>query len=259
MIENTLKSLGFESEEIKTYLLLLELGQITAGILAKKLGVPRSSLYGFLKKLGEHGFVLESQKRGVKIFTAENPEKISLLFTQKIENLKTNQEQFKTILPHLKRANQKLVSPKMITFEGREGLQSALKDILLYYDLETFAFWPQKKMVEMLTPDFFRYHNKERIKNRLSVKAIWPENQIVQIKDHPYFGVGKEFLREIRISPKEIDFTMGYWIYGNKVVFVSSQKESFGFILESNEFVEMLKAQFNLEYFYKISCKHKRW
>jgi sugar-specific transcriptional regulator TrmB len=48
MIENLLKSLGFEEDDVKTYLLLLELGSITAGNLAKKLGIPRSSLYGFL-------------------------------------------------------------------------------------------------------------------------------------------------------------------------------------------------------------------
>jgi isopropylmalate/homocitrate/citramalate synthase len=68
----------------------------------------------------------------------------------------------------------------------------------------------------------------------------------VEIKNHPYFGSGKEFKREIKIAPKEIDFTMGYWIYGNKTVFISSQKESFGFILESVEFAQMLKAQFKV-------------
>ena len=127
--------------------------------------------------------------------------------------------------------------------------------MLLYYNIETLAFWPQKKMVEILTPEFFRYHNKERIKNNLSVKAIWPQAQIVNIKDHPYFGIGEKFKRQIKIAPEEINFTMGYSIYGNKAVFVSSQQESFGFIIESSEFTEVLKTQF--EVIWKLSTTLK--
>lgn len=39
---------------------------------------------------------------------------------------------------------------------------------------------------------------------------------------------------------------MGYWIYGDKVVCISSRKESFGFIIESREFAELLCAQFEV-------------
>ena len=101
-------------------------------------------------------------------------------------------------------------------------------------------------MVEVLGGDFFRYHNKQRIHNRLSVKALWPKNQLVEIKNHPYFGSGKNFLREIRIAPESVDFHMGYWIYGNKTVFISSRQENFGFILDSQEMADMLRSQFQI-------------
>ncbi len=246
MLEQILQSLNFDQDEIKTYLLLLELGPVTAGQLAKKMGTPRSSLYGFLKRLEGRGLVIESQHHGIKTFTAENPEKINLLFSQNIEALQKNQIDFSTLLPTLKRGGEKLINPKFQIFEGKEQLQSALKDMLLYYDLTTVAFWPQKKMVEMLEGSFFRYHNKERIKNRLSVRAIWPQSQVVDVQKHPYFGTGPKFKREIRIAPTKVQASMGYWIYGNKTVFISSQKESFGFILESSEFSLMLQAQFEV-------------
>ena len=118
--------------------------------------------------------------------------------------------------------------------------------MLLYRDIETQAFWPQKKMVEILGGAFLRYHNKERIKNRLFVRAIWPQQQKVEIKNHPYFGSGGKFLREIRIAPPGIDFHMGYWIYGNKIVFISSTRENFGFIIQSQEMAQMLKTQFEI-------------
>lgn len=252
MLENIFNSLGLEPEESKIYAFLLETGPITAGALAKKIGTPRSSLYGFLKRLQEHNLVVESQKGGVKTFSAEAPEKIGLLFRQRQEALTKSQEDLKELLPRLTKKNSThLITPKMQMFEGAHGLQAALKDMLLYYDMETLALWPIQSMLDILSPDFFRYLNKERIKNNLYTRAIWPEAKSVNIASYPYLGVGEKFKREIRTAPKEVDFSMGYWIYGNKVVFISSRKESFGFIIESAELVEMLKSQF--EIIWKIS------
>jgi HTH-type transcriptional regulator, sugar sensing transcriptional regulator len=101
-------------------------------------------------------------------------------------------------------------------------------------------------MIDVLSPEFFRYLNKTRIENNIYVRALWPEKQAVDVSKHPYLGVGKEFLREIRIAPPGIDCTMGYWIYGNKVAFISSRKEAFGFIIESAELVQLLLTQFDM-------------
>ena len=52
-------------------------------------------------------------------------------------------------------------------------------------------------MIEILSEKFFSDLNKERIRRRLTTRAIWPQNQIVPIKEHPYLGIGNNFLREI--------------------------------------------------------------
>lgn len=246
-ITSLLTNLDFDAEDTKTYLLLLETGSVTAGKLAKKLGVPRSSLYGFLKKLTDRGLVTESQRGGIKQFTAENPEKLNQLFTEKIEQLTRDQNEYKKLLPELRNTTKaKLLTPKLQLFEGADGLKQVLKDMLLYYDMETYAFWPIQNMLDILGKDFFHYLNKERIKNKLYTKAIWPSGQVISQKQHPYLGSGVDFFREIRVAPKDIHIDMGYWIYGNKVACISSRKESFGFIVESIEFTNMLKVQFNV-------------
>jgi len=247
VINQLLSSLGFNEDEVKTYLLLLETGPIVAGNLAKKTGVPRTSLYGFLKRLQERGLVVQSLKWNVKLFAAEPPEKISLIIEQRIEEFKRAHTELRTALPELHKLRPtKLIVPHFQLFEGCEGLQSVLKDMLLYSNMETQAFWPIKNMVEVLTPDFFRYFNKERIKSNLYTRAIWPQSQVVDVKKHPYLGTGEEFKRETRIAPKEVGFSMGYWVYGRKAAFLSSRKENMGFIIESAELVEMLKSQFEI-------------
>jgi len=63
------------------------------------------------------------------------------------------------------------------------------------------------------------------------------------------------FKRQARIAPAQIGFSLGYTIYGNTVRFLSSSKENFGFLVESNELAEMMKNQF--EVMWGISKKFK--
>jgi sugar-specific transcriptional regulator TrmB len=245
MIEKLLASLNFTPEETQLYLALLESGPITAGDLAKKTGTPRPSLYGFLNRLIEKGATTQSLKNGIKIFIAEQPEVITKLFRNKIEELENHKNAYENMIPALQNnMSMSFTAPRFEFFEGREGVQNVLKDLLLYSGIETQSFWPIQAMVDLLSPEFFHYHNKIRIRNKTSVRALWPEKQVIDMKKHPYLGAGKDFLREIRVAPPSIDFTMGYWIYKNKIAFLSSQQESYGFIIESRELVTMQLAQF---------------
>jgi hypothetical protein len=44
---------------------------------------------------------------------------------------------------------------------------------------------------------------------------------------------------------------MGYWLYEDKVAFLSSEKEGFGFVVQSKDFANLMKVQF--EEIWKIS------
>lgn len=250
MIEGILKKLELKDDEIKAFVFLLENGSQTAGNLAKKTGLSRPSLYGFMYKLQKMELIIESQKNGIKTFTASPKEKVESLFDEKIRELGKTKLSIEKIYSEIVKEGA-TISPKFQLFEGKEGMKLVLKDMLLYRDIETKAYWPIKAMLEILSEDFFRTLNKDRIQSLLTTRAIWPQNQIVDIKKHPYLGTGQKFLREIRVAPKDIGFSMGYWIYGNKVAFISSKKEVFGFIIESKELVEMLSSQF--EVMWKLS------
>lgn len=245
MIEDILKKLDLRDEEITAFIFLLENGSQTAGNLAKKTGISRPSLYGFMHKMQKQGLVIESQKNKIKTFTASSREKVIALFDEKIKELEKSKVSVEKIYSQILSTGA-TVNPKFQLFEGRDGMKQVLKDMLLYRDTDTKAYWPIKAMIDILSEDFFKTLNKERIQRNIYTRAIWPENQIVDIKKHPYLGIGEKFLREIRVAPKNIGFSMGYWIYGNKVAFISSKKEALGFIIESKELVEMLSSQFEV-------------
>ncbi len=252
MIDKTLEKIGLRDEEIKTFLYLLENGEQKAGNLAKKTGLSRPSLYGFLKKLQASGLVIESQKNGVKTFLASRQDKVEALFDEHIQELENGKSEIEKAFRDIQKGGIS-TNPKFQLFEGRDGLQNILRDVLLYNDIQTMSYWPIKSIIETVTADFFKQLNVKRIKQRIYVRAIWPQNQMIDIKKLTFMGGGEKFYRETRIAPPQIVFSMGYWIYGNKVAFLSSRKEAFGFIVESKEFVEMLSSQFELVW---SSSKH---
>ena len=73
--------------------------------------------------------------------------------------------------------------------------------------------------------------------------GVWPRSQGVDIAAHPYLAWGPELLSETRYAPLGAEAIMGYWIYGYKVLFLSQQGDTSGYIIESAEMAALMTAQ----------------
>jgi len=247
MLNSIFKKINLTSKEAEIYESLLVNGASTAGNLSKKTGISRSSLYGYLYSLAGKGLVEQNQQHEVKFWEAAEPEKIGQLIDKEMAEAKSVQQQFANLLPSLlKKQSYDSVLPKIRYFEGIDEVKYAYKDPLLGSNIKSFAFWPIRDMLNVLGDKLFIELHRERIQKKIHLQVVWPANQVVDIKKKTFLGVGKPFYREIRKAPKDINASMGYWIYGNKVLFISSKKENFGFIVESNEFSRLMKSQFDL-------------
>ncbi len=248
MLQEIFETLGFKEEEVRTYLLMLERGASTAGDLAKGLGQPRPTVYGYLERLTAGGLVSRSQVRGVNVYVPEPGDKLRLLYRRKIAEITAREKMLDLAIPELERhAGVNLLRPRMQFFEGRSGMEAALEDILTApAGTLTLSFWPINAAMSATSEDFFRYHNMERIKRDIHIHGIWPRKQGADIKRYPFMGWGEAYKRELRYAPDEVEFTMGYWVYGNKTVFISSRAESYGFIMESAELAAMMSTQHNI-------------
>jgi sugar-specific transcriptional regulator TrmB len=246
MLDQTLKQLGLGHDAIKLYQQLISSGHMTAGQLARLTGLARATVYDHLDRLSEQSLVTQTLYRGVKNFSAEPLQKITHLMMQKIETLEASKKEFEKALPNLIKQQQPFIVPRFQLFDGPLEIQNILNDILLYPNSETRSFWPISSSINALSADYLKKHNEKRIENNIRIKAIWPAKRRVSIEKYSFLGSGKAHLRQIRIAPLDIDFEMGYWIYGTKVAFLSSAKESIGFIVESREMVDMMTVQHDI-------------
>lgn len=247
MLNELLKNLDFKPEEISLYLSMLATGPSRASFLAKQTNLSRPSVYSFLESLVNKGIASKSERNGVFLFNAEHPNKLNFLFDQKIQNLQSSKEEYSRLLPQLETSNSlSLVPPKFRIFDGQIGLQSALKEILWHSNIVTLSFWPVKDMVAILGDEFLSYFHRQRIENNIATKVIWPHS-LKQAKGKGVVDAqGEKYKREIRIAPPSVDYSMGYVVCENKTIIISSVNEQIGFVIESSEYSNMQRAQFEI-------------
>jgi sugar-specific transcriptional regulator TrmB len=247
MLDTIFVNFGLKREHSDVYLALLENGIMPAGNLAKHLNFPRTTLYGLLNDLAQNGLVLQNEKNNIKLWQAVNPETIKTILNDKINALENTRTGFESMLESLQKSQKTdFVSPKFHYYEGVEEMKMMLKDVLLYNDLKTELCWPVKDIIKMVGAEFLNEFNKKRIHSNIYIKVIWPIDKSGDVEKYIFLAPGKEVKREVRTAPEGVDFSMGYWAYGNKVMFMSSKAENFGFIVESRELRQLIKTQFEV-------------
>ncbi len=253
-IDKILNLFSLKEAEKEVFKTCFDFGGMGATEISKKVGINRTSVYDFLDNLVESGLVYESQKDGVKKFFVQKPEYISNLIEEKQKEI----SEAKSIVSELKKEyylKNNQIKPKFILYEGRKELQQMMKDMLLCRDTTVYICWPVVKIIDLLTSEFFKKFHKERITRNISIKVIWPQKQKLSFQKYPHFKIGKEYKREVRLAPENIDFSLGYAIYENTVRFISSKKENYGFLIESAEMADMMKVQFEVMWVNSKSLK----
>lgn len=241
-LESILQSLGLPPPSQKIYRELLEHGETTARFLSEKLGITRPSTYDHLALLVKRGLVVEKKKENKTYFAADDVRHIDQALEQSIEKLTAQKKVFATMLPSLLKESSN-DAPKIKFYEGKDGLTYLVNDILWHKGETIYTMWPHEEMLRVLGKDMLVRFNDRRLQEKIKIKALWPHGA-KQAQD--YIWTGKDALTERRHAPKEMSFHMGYTIYGDKVSFISSQREVFGFIVQSKDFAELMASQFKI-------------
>ncbi|MFA6526244.1 MAG: helix-turn-helix domain-containing protein [Candidatus Buchananbacteria bacterium] len=237
-IDDVLKSLGFKDKKAQVYRVCLELGQANAQEIAKLALIERTSVYAILDSLVEDGLISAVIKKKRKIYISENPDNLMELLKGKVELLEKTLPMFASLF---REASKK---PQIRYYQGRENLKEILKDSLSCQEKVIRHYTSAQDIVEIFGKEYLEHYVEKRVKNGISVLSLRPKDKEA---DNWYLKAGnKDVLRDSRFLPEKISFDVVCFIYDNKVSIISSQTESFGFIVESKEFSEFMKSIFYL-------------
>lgn len=242
ILEEALRTLDIPEPARAVYADLLEHGQSLARSIATRLGMTRPSVYDQLNVLVEKGLVAERDIDGKSEFSIRDLsdlERLLALEEERIISIKQAFSQAKATLSRRKSS----VDPKIRFVTGREAIVRAMHDMLWDDRLILKAVWPYSEMIRTLGKRELSNFNEKRVRNGLRLQTIWSPPP--KKTDEHIFRLGDEGV-ERRYAPKGFVTKMAYTVYGDKVLFVSSAAESYGFIVQSADFAMLMTLQFDL-------------
>lgn len=223
---------GLSGNQIKTYLAVLSLGRATTIDVARKTGLKRTTVYDVLAGLINLGYVSETKKGKRRLFISEDPSLIVSRFEERLSDMKL-------LVPALQNMYSASVPiPQVKFYDGINGVQSVF-DQLLNIKSKEQLFWSSiTDMVEVLGKRYLESWIKRRVRKGIRSKVLISK-QIRSLDS--LFEAKESYLREIHWLPPEFLFNGVCCVFDNKVAYISTRKESFGFIIESEAYSSMMR------------------
>ncbi|MEK7509586.1 MAG: helix-turn-helix domain-containing protein [Patescibacteria group bacterium] len=247
-----LEQLGCSIHEARTFLALCEAREGASVVqLARKMNIPRPSVYGYLSGLIAKGLVKKSRGNEGARFHAESPEYVGSLFAEKAHEMNTARPHIIHELSNL--TDMHVHEPKFFFYDGADAADRVFRDVVRSGEKNIFWFVPIRDTLKVISFEVMQRFHRERIARNMKIQVLWPLNQKVRIRDYPQLldEDPRKSLREVRILPAHMDMWLGYGIYGTRVAFNASQRENYGFIVDSVDLSRTLKKQF--DYWWRIS------
>lgn len=239
-VRKKLTFIGFTDKEINIYLSLLEIGKGTVAEIARKAGINRPTGYHILGGLESKGLVKVSGKEPKQEFVAESPDKIESLLLERLREDEERLAQARSLIPELKSMHNITERPKIMFYEGREGLKQVYEDTLTSH--EPIRAYATVDDMHKGLPNYFPEYYKRRTKKGIAIRAIIPGTSIGTERKAED---AKEMRDSALVPPDKYYFSPEINIYDNKVM-IASWREKLGIIIESAEIADAMKKIFEL-------------
>lgn len=228
-LKKLLQKLGLEEKEANVYLALLQLGEATATLIAKKTNLDRTLIYQLANKLIERGLVSYIIKNNIRYFSATNPQKL-------LDDLKEKEQEVKKAMPGLvELAKAKEEETKVEIYRGKEGLRTVLKDIIRTRK-DYIVFGEEGRFQETLPIGIHQFLNqivKNNIHEKVLVREDW-KGKALKSKNSEFRFLSKQYFSPVTTA-----------IYGNKVASFIWTVPYYVILIENKEVADSFRSQFN--------------
>jgi sugar-specific transcriptional regulator TrmB len=240
-IENTLALFGLSYKEISAYLWLLKTGSSQASSLSSRLLIPRSTAQYVCQSLLKKGFVKSIVRNNTIIYSAEDPNKLSVLLKEAKNKISEKELKLNQILGSLKNLqNPNFLIPKVRFFQGVDEIISLFKDVLKSKPDKIYGIISASSNANLEVLDFLK---NDYIKQRsIDTKAFAISSQEAHTENILTTNTRNRFT--VYLNPNDFNFNTNIQIYNGKVAFYSINSDDLTGVLIENE--NIFKTQFSL-------------
>ena len=234
-----LELLGLTPKDFDVYVALLRLGTAPLRRTAEESGYNRGTTYDSLKRLLAAGIVSYVDATSHRYFTAEDPQKLRSLATQKEVAVQEAQLKIDSLLPEFRTiADSAKYRAAVRYYEGSSGIREIMEDILAITEKlsdKTYRVYSSAKIREAISEVWSGY-NQARVKRNVFVKAI-------ALGD----GGTVHGLDQRRWLSKTASSSAYIIIYGKKTAYISADKDKklFGAVIDDESITSTQKMIFD--------------
>lgn len=235
-IEKILEEFDLKRAKGTVYLAALEVGTGSAQEIARRAGLPRTTTHEIIQQLVAQGLVSFISRGRARIYSAEHPAKLERLLKEKERSLAT-------VLPELvSRFNTRGLRPRVRFYEGVEGIKTVFEDTLTVKEKKLRGILSMKELYEIPGKDFMDDYVRRRVRQGIKLQVIRSEKKEVEAT----WPSSDSEKRVLHFAPDQMIFPMTVYIYDKKVGLIGTKKETFGMIIESEDFAVTLKNFFEV-------------
>jgi sugar-specific transcriptional regulator TrmB len=233
-VEKVLNELGIDGTRAHFYLAALELGDAPVTAIAAKAGIGRSNAYEVLNRLTSMGLVSQVEQAGKVHVIAEDP---SVL----LRRLEQQRMMVTAVLPDLHSIhNRSRSKPRIRFFPGEEGIRTVLWDTLNCSTGPLRGILSMQELLETPGSLIMEQYIEARVKIGLHFRVIRSHTRDTEA----IWPTSKKELRQLRYAPANVPLAMTSYIYDNSVSFISSKRELYGILIQSQEFHALQETLF---------------
>lgn len=240
MFEDLLTKIGFSKKEVGLYLVTLRIGPASAPQIAREIKIPRQTAYTLLAEMAVKGYIEQSNRRGVKQFFAE-PEQLTTLIEKRKKEAEDQRVFLEKEMPKILALRPKKVSlPKVLYYEGENGLRRLFENILDQYkkgEREIFRGYGINKIQGLLhdyIPDFIKERHEYGAETHLFIGR--GENDF-EIKDTES-AYGRK-VKQLDMEPQ----MAGLYLVGDRL-YLFSYEDLVGVMIENTAITRLMKNVF---------------
>jgi sugar-specific transcriptional regulator TrmB len=212
--------IGLTSNEARVYVALTESGRLGANALAKRLQLPRSTIYSVLDSLGAKELIRRESVRGTLWFRIDSPEDLLVWLQNEERHLESRKVVAAKAVKELKSVHRSksYQAPKVEFYEGKDRVTRFLDanilrwvDSMLAADRSTWGFQDPSFVMEFgpwIKKAWRIIHEENKIAGRILSNPTEIERGLK----------GQISRREVRVLGTQFDFESSVWILGDYVV-----------------------------------------
>lgn len=230
-----LQQLGLTVTESQAYLMLLKSGSSTAGEVAKKLKIQRSTVYYILENLQHRGLVVFALKGKRRLFQAASPQVLE-------QHAQEIYQKIKEAIPELVKSKPTEEKDEAILFVGYRGLQAAYEQMLAESKAgEEFLVLGARGGEDISRKtyrNFYKNFNQRRIEKKIKMRMI------INTELRKKIGLYYENMPKTRIRYLQQHTLAPVVIFPTAVIIVQWKDEPSLFLLRGTLITESFKQFF---------------